>query len=259
MGLIKFILKKALPVPKFKDCKSFAFVGPHPDDIEVGCGATVAEFVHQGKRVCFIVATDGRYGSLDINTDKEELVKTRKAEAIAAAKRLGVEDVRFLGFPDGGGYDLMELKDKIAVELAKFKPDIVFVPDNHLKSEVHPDHINTGRAGEIALLTSALPLMMKDLGVSEAALPKGIAYYYTDKPNTFVNVSKTFNDKIEALKLHKSQFLYDAEAEKTFKFLVLYFKITAVRYGLRRLCKYADGYRVLATMHLHCAPEASDF
>lgn len=254
MGLYKFLIKKIVPIPKILQQQSFAFIGPHPDDIEVGCGATVAKLTAMGKRVCFIIATDGQYGSFDKNADKNQVVETRKLEAIAAAKRLGVTDVRFLGFPDGGDYRIQDLKSKIAVELAGFQPDIVFAPDNHMRAETHPDHLKTGRAAEIAMLVCTIPLMMKDLGVDKIASPKGIAFYYTDRPNTFINVSKTFSDKMEAIKTHKSQF---PDNEDT-RLLSLYMKITAIRLGLRRFFRYAEAYRVLSYLHLHCATEASD-
>lgn len=254
MGLYRFLIKKVVPIPKILKQQSFAFIGPHPDDIEIGCGATVAKLTQMGKRVCFIIATDGQYGSFDKNTDKKQLVETRKLEAIAAAKKLGVTDVRFLGFPDGGDYCLTDLKNKISIELAEFQPDIVFAPDNHMRAETHPDHLKTGRAAEIAMLVCMLPLMMQDLGVDKTASPKGIAFYYTDKPNTYINVSKTFNAKMEAVRLHESQF---PESEET-RLLSLYMKITAIRLGLRRFCRYADAYRVLSSLHLHCATEASD-
>lgn len=259
MGIFTFVMKKAVPVPKLLNYDSYAFVGPHPDDIEVACAPTVAKLTSMGKKVCFIIATDGQYGTQDENLPKDELVAIRQKEAIASAKLLGVDDVRFLGFPDGGSYSVEALRDKIAIELAKFKPDIIFACDNHVKSELHPDHIKTGRATEIAMLYCAFPLMMKDLGVNETATPKGIAYYYTDKPNTYVNVSKYMHLKNKALEEHKSQFLCDEQMINDFKLLQLFFKLQAVRYGMRRFCRYADAYRVLNTLHTHCVPDASKF
>lgn len=259
MGLFTFIMKKAVPIPKLLNYESYAFIGPHPDDIEVGCAPTVAKLIAMGKRVCFIIATNGHYGTQDVELSKEKLVKIREQEAIRSAKILGVEDVRFLGFPDGGNYRVEDLKDKIAIELAKFKPDIIFTCDNHTKSETHPDHIKTGQATETAMLYCGFEVMMRDLGVHEAANPKGIAYYYTDKPNTYVNVSKYMNLKKKALEEHKSQFLCDEKAMNDFKMLNIYFKLQGVRYGMRRFSRYADAYRVLNTLHTHCAPDASKF
>lgn len=259
MGLLTFIVKKVVPIPRILDCESFAFVGAHPDDIEVGCGSTVAKLTEMGKKVCFIVATDGRYGSMDIDVKKDDLIKLRQAEAINAAQILGVNDVRFLNFPDGGDYETRDLADKIAIELAQFKPDMVFAIDNHVKSEIHPDHLKAGRATEIALLKCAFPLMMKDLNINEVAQPKGIAYYYTDKPNSYVYISKYIDKKFQSLKAHKSQFDADDTTREMYKYIKLGLKANAIRYGIRKLHRYADAYRVLSISHLHCLPDASKF
>lgn len=260
MGIFSFIIKRVVPIPRFMDYQSFAFVGAHPDDIEVACGATVARLSRLGKRICYIIATDGRYGTDDINMSTDKLISIREAEAISAAKVMGVEDVRFLGFPDGGNYSVNDMKDKIAIELAKFKPDIVFTSDNHMKAETHPDHINVGRATEIAMLYCIYPLMMRDLGMDEIANPKGIAYYYTDKPNTFYKLSKAdVKKREESLAEHKSQFLCSDERIKEFNLLNKGLKLLNIRYGLRRLTRYADSYRVLSNMHMHCVTDASKF
>ncbi len=59
------ILKKAVPIPKLTNFDRFLFVGPHPDDIEVSCGGTVARLTSLGKTVTFAIVTDGSVGSID--------------------------------------------------------------------------------------------------------------------------------------------------------------------------------------------------
>ena len=111
MSLTRLALRFAAPAPKVEAFDRYLFIGPHPDDIEVGAGATAAKLVAAGKQVCFLICTDGRYGlehALE-GTTPEALIELRKAEAVASAKLLGVEDVRFLGFSDGGFYDFEDL------------------------------------------------------------------------------------------------------------------------------------------------------
>ncbi len=255
MSLFTFLIKRVLPIPKIEKQERYVFVGPHPDDIEVACAPTVAKLSAMGKEICFIIVTDGRCGTDDINLAGDKLVNIRKQESIEAAKILGVTDVRFLGFPDAGAYDVEKVADKIAVEFADFKPDLIFACDNHTKSECHPDHIKVGRATEIAMFYSK-PKMIS-LGTESIAQPKGIAYYYAYKPNTYINVSKYFSFKKKTLEAHKSQF--EAEGhEDDIKMMLVYFKILAIRYGIRKCCRYADSYRVLSSLYLHCAPDASD-
>ena len=60
MGLTKLVLKFAAPLPKIEEYNRFLFIGPHPDDIEIGAGATAAKLVDMGKEVRFLVCIDGR-------------------------------------------------------------------------------------------------------------------------------------------------------------------------------------------------------
>ena len=106
MGLTKLALKIAAPAPAVESFSSYMFIGPHPDDIEIGCGATAAKLAAAGKRICFLILTDGRYGDGHSGGVKgDELAALRKQETLASAERLGVKDVRFLDLCDGGFYD----------------------------------------------------------------------------------------------------------------------------------------------------------
>ena len=107
MSLLRLILKAAAPLPDIEKNERFLFIGPHPDDIEIGAGATAAKLAAAGKSVCFLICLDGRYGSETI--PPEELIEIRKTEAVSSAKMLGVSDVRFLNLSDGGFYDDAEL------------------------------------------------------------------------------------------------------------------------------------------------------
>ena len=103
MGITKLALRFAAPFPKVNSFNRYLFVGPHPDDIEIGAGATVAALAAQGKNICFLICTDGRYGTTNMpdTVSEEALIATRKEEAIRSAAALGVNDVRFLGLSDG--------------------------------------------------------------------------------------------------------------------------------------------------------------
>ena len=59
MGLTKLAIKFAAPFPKVESFERYLFLGPHPDDIEIGAGATVAALAAQGKTICFLICTDG--------------------------------------------------------------------------------------------------------------------------------------------------------------------------------------------------------
>lgn len=98
MGLTKTILKFAAPIPKIEKYHRFLFVGPHPDDIEIGAGATAAKLVDMGKEVRFLVCIDGRFGTANApeGVDSDRLIALRQQEAKNSASKLGVSEVHFL-------------------------------------------------------------------------------------------------------------------------------------------------------------------
>ena len=149
MSLTRFALKFAVPAVKLEAYRRYLFIGPHPDDIEIGAGATAAKLAAEGKDVAFMICTDGRYGDGATALRGDELAEERKREAIASAKMLGVTDVRFIGLCDGAGYDVDELLRGIARTVGEFKPDVIFAPDQDVDSECHADHLNVSLSPSI--------------------------------------------------------------------------------------------------------------
>lgn len=136
MSITGLAVRLASPLPRLESFERYLFIGPHPDDIEIGAGATAAKLAGMGKTVAFLCCIDGRYGSSVISPD--ELVPIRQAEARASAKALGVEYVRFLPFCDGGFYELDELKSAIAKVVGKFNPMSYFAPITALRQSATP-------------------------------------------------------------------------------------------------------------------------
>lgn len=248
MSVTKLALKLAAPLPKPESFDRFLFIGPHPDDIEIGAGATAAKLASLGKAVCFLICLDGRYGSDTIAPDK--LIEIRKAEAIASAKMLGVLDVRFLGLSDGGFYNSDELISGIAKVIGQFKPEVIFAPDPCVTSECHADHLNVGNAARRLAYFAPYAGIMSNYG-AESAPVAALAYYMTAKPTRYVKTSKELlNRQINAVfSCHKSQF----DGTEPIK---LYLKLRSFDFGLRRLCLHAEGFRVLGVTQMHCLPEA---
>ncbi len=248
------ILRRVAPIPKLDSFERYLFIGPHPDDIEVACAPSIRALTGAGKHVSFLIVTDGRMGSLDPAQSGEALVSIRQQEATASATLLGVTDVTFLPFHDGGMYRMEDAACEIAKHIVLQKPDAVFAPDPNVISECHIDHIKTGMAAKMSMNMAPFESVMKSIGSSGSHAVKALAFYYTDMPNAYLGVKKTFSARAEALACHKSQF-----DEKMVADICMYFKLRSIRLGLRKLMGLADGYRALSSTHMHCFPEASEW
>ena len=251
---MKLILK-IVPLPKIDKCEKVLFIGPHPDDIEIGAGGLVSKFVRNNKEVYFLICTDGACGSDNKNTDFSILAETRRKEAKEAATFLGAKDIFFLNYPDGGKYEVSDMAVDIARIIIELKPDLVVAPSPILPTETHMDHLRCGDATRRSLLISEYPLVAKRQGIDIEKVekfPKGInlAYYYTSKVNQVIKLKKNDLEKqIVALGMHKSQ--PDSVDENVHK----YIKYRSFVMGLKKCTRYGEGYYVLGPVHQHCFSE----
>ena len=257
MSLLRLVLKAAAPLPKIEDFSRYLFIGPHPDDIEIGCGATVSKLVSLGKEISFLICLDGRYGIENAapGMTPEQLIPIRRDEAIESARRLGVDDVHFLDLCDGGFYRTEDLRAAIAVQVGLFRPDVIFSVDPDVPNECHIDHLNVGRESKtIANFASNGPIMAR-YGASPVKVA-AIALYMTAKPNRFVCTSGGHVDKqLDAIfNVHTSQFPDGCPQAKS---ISMYIKIRSYFFGIRSLKGRAEGFRMLDTTHMHCLPEES--
>ena len=255
MGLTKTILSVAAPIPKIEKMDRFLFIGPHPDDIEIGAGATAAKLVAAGKTVRFLVCIDGRFGTGNApeGVSGDKLVELRQIEARNSALKLGVKDVQFLGFCDGGFYEQKDLIVEIARVVGEFKPDVIFAPDPCVTSECHIDHLNVGNAAKQIAYFAPYKEIMEQYGAASAPV-KALAYYMTAKPTQYIKTSGYLKKQIDAIfSCHLSQFpegCGDAQS------IPLYLKLRSIDFGIRSLKGCAEGFRVLGVTQMHCLPEA---
>ena len=257
MGLTKMILKAAVPTPRIEEYRRFLFVGPHPDDIEIGAGATAAKLAAMGKDVCFLVCLDGRFGdgSAPEGVRGDALVELRKQEALASAAMLGITDVRFLDLCDGGFYEQKELVEKIARVVGEFQPEVVLTPDPDVTSECHADHRNVGAAVRQIACFAPYGGIMAGCGAKPAPV-QALAYFMTAKPNRFVKTTHYLSLQLRSIfECHRSQF---PEGSPDAKSIALYLKLRAMDFGLRSGKGCAEGFRVLGVTHMHCFPEAGN-
>ena len=257
MSITKLALRFAAPIPKLNSFKRYLFVGPHPDDIEIGAGASAAALAAQGKKICFLICTDGRYGDTNApdGISEEALISLRKKEALLSAAALGVKDVRFLELSDGGFYEKKELLRGIAAVIASFRPDIIFAPDPAPASECHIDHLNVGRAVRTLAVNAGNRGIMEALGA--AACPvSAVAFYMTAKPNAYLKTTGYLEKQLDSVfNNHLSQYPEGCPDRDAIR---LYLKLRAADFGIRSFHRTAEGFRVLGTIHMHCLPEAGE-
>jgi LmbE family N-acetylglucosaminyl deacetylase len=188
-------------------------VGAHPDDIELTCGASLARWVHEGDRAVIVVATDGARGGKEIGSDFAAMVRTRRAEQDAAAAVLGVDEVIYLGFPDGELEDGPELRGALVRQIRRLRPDVAIAMDPFtviLRNSYvnHRDHRMLG----IALIDALYP-QASNAGYFSEQIDEGLTPHKvpellltgTEAPNHWVDVSETLDLRFEALRRHVSQ------------------------------------------------------
>jgi LmbE family N-acetylglucosaminyl deacetylase len=153
-------------------------VGAHCDDIEVSCGGTILHHVNRGDRVISLVMT----GHSTI----------REQETMEAGKILGISEVNVNDFMDThvpSGFDAIKV---IEEAINRIVPDRVYT---HTTKDTHQDHRNTG----LATLSAARKI--PQILFYQSAPPKSWAF----NPNYYVDISKYMDQKIDAIKLFKSQ------------------------------------------------------
>jgi LmbE family N-acetylglucosaminyl deacetylase len=143
----------------------------HPDDESLGTGGVLAKCAAEGVATYLVTATRGERGRFGDSTESpgpEIVGKAREAELLAAARDLGVREVRFLDYPDGAldKVDTAEAIEKIAGHLRRIRPHVVitFGPDG---AYGHPDHIAICQLTTAAIVCAADPSFCPQTGIGE--------------------------------------------------------------------------------------------
>lgn len=101
----------------------------HPDDPEYGAGAAVAEWTTGGKEVAYVLASKGEAGIEGL--PPAESARVREAEQQRAGAAVGVEELKFLGYPDGRIEGSLDLRRDFTREIRRFKPQLVVTLNHH--------------------------------------------------------------------------------------------------------------------------------
>lgn len=250
------VLRSALPLPEMGQARRILCVQPHPDDVDIGAGAAIARLTRSGAEVCYLTVTDDCTRTPDGRLVPSSVAAVRRQEQEDAARVLGVEALRWLGYPDAGDYSEVAVQQDVIRVIRQLRPDLVVTVDPSLPYEAHPDHLRCGRAASAAVLLYNLPQIRTDPGIDAAFTPYpigGIAYFHTANPNAYVEVSQEdWTRRWDAIACHKSQ--VDEATLATYRF---YFELKARQHGQAAGCELAEAFRVLAPAMLHCFVDAA--
>jgi len=190
-----------------KESQRVLVIAAHPDDPEYGCAGTVARWAREGAEVTYLLLTSGDKGSKDPAVRPGRLATLREKEQTAAAARLGVRDLLFLGHPDGALEPTMELRREIAGVIRRARPQRVLAIDPWRHYQTHPDHRAAGFAALDAVYAAKqVNLYAEQLraGVDPWRV-KEVYLFWTDAPDHWEDVSATLGLRVSALLLHGSQ------------------------------------------------------
>ena len=185
----------------------------HPDDVDFGAGGTVATWTEAGITVTYCICTDGDAGGFDPAVPRDQIGGIRQAEQRAAAKEVGVEDVVFLGYPDGRLSASFDLRRDISRVIRQVRPERLLMQSPEINWErigaSHPDHRAAGEAALCAVYPDARnPFPHVELaaeGLEAWKVSETWVMAAGQGANTYVDVTDTFDRKLAALRRHVSQ------------------------------------------------------
>ncbi|NCT17775.1 MAG: bacillithiol biosynthesis deacetylase BshB1 [Flavobacteriaceae bacterium CG_4_8_14_3_um_filter_34_10] len=176
-------------------------IGAHPDDVELGCGATIAKEIASGKKIGILDLTRGELGT-------RGTAEIREKEAARAAKILGVSFRENLEFADGFFISNTASKLEVIKVIRKYRPEIV------LCNAIDDRHIDHGKGSRLVSDACFLSGLQKIETIYESNKQKQwrpkIVYHYIQwkniTPDFVVDVSGFMDKKLEAVFAYESQF-----------------------------------------------------
>ncbi len=189
------------------DEKRVVAVSAHPDDVEFTSGGSLARWAAEGWTNYLVVCTDGGKGSHDPAVDPAQLAARRREEQQVAAETLGVAGVTFLDYPDGTLATQSELTVELTQLIRQVRPNRLLCWDPWRRYQLHPDHRAAGVATLDAVLAAGNPHYFPEQlaeGVEAYQVPE-VYLFGAEEPDTWVDITTTFEHKMAAIECHASQ------------------------------------------------------
>ena len=217
--------------------KKILVLAVHPDDETLGCGGTLLKYKALGNQIHWIIATevavmDG-FSKEKVNERNKEIELVSKAYDFDSVNRLGIPTMK------ADKFDIGIIINKISTLIKKIKPEIIFLP---FKSDIHSDHKIFFNAAYSCTKSFRFPYvkkvyMMETISETDFA-PSTKEDFFV--PNTFIDISKFLDKKVEIMKIYKSEV-----GEHPFPRSEKNIKALAVNRGAMSNCEYAESFVLL--------------
>lgn len=179
-------------------------IGCHPDDLEIGCGGTLARYAKQGHEVTMCHVANGDKGHVVIMPGELRSIRTKEAED--SGRHIGAKRVINIDIPDlEVNSNNQDNVDKIIDLIRDTKPDLIIThsPEDYMK-----DHKEVSKLVFDASFSSSVPHKITNNPCYAPIVP----IYYMDNlagvnflPTEYVDITETIEIKIQALDFHQSQ------------------------------------------------------
>jgi len=220
-------------------------IGAHPDDVELICGGTLIRAQMLGRSTAILDLSAGELGS----TGTREI---RASEAAQSAKIMGVAVRENLGLPDGGIVNTPETRAKVAVVIRRLKPKVVITHSLHGR---HPDHPVVAQLTRDACFVAGL---QKIEPTSAPHRPRKVLHALSfredyQKPTFVVDITESFEKKLEAVAAYASQFGAAVQAGEVYpngEPLADLMRHHAAHYGSLIRSRYGEPFHTSETMRV---------
>ena len=188
----------------YEDWDRALAVVAHPDDMEYGAASAVARWTASGKSVSYLLVTDGEAGISDLPPD--QVAPLRREEQRRSCEIVGVDQLEFLGLPDGLLEEGLELRREIAAAIRRHRPEVL-LGINHRDgwggpSWNHVDHRVVGRCLLDAARDAANPWVFTDLDLEPWDGVRWAAFGGSPEPTHGVDVGDFLDRGIESIAAH---------------------------------------------------------
>lgn len=218
-------------------------IGAHPDDVEIGCGGTLAKEISRGKKVGILDLTQGELGT-------RGTAEMRLEEASKAAAILGAAVRENLGLPDGFLENSKAFQLKIIPSIRRYRPEVVLLNAVH---DRHPDHGKAAKlAADACFLSGLWKLTTEHEGQPQEHWRPGRVYHYIQgkdlTPDFLVDITGFVDLKMKAIHAHASQFYNpdstEPESPITGKQFLEMLEFRTRNWGRFAAVQEAEGYTV---------------